>query len=171
MVASFQFSAPRVTENDRPGANLWVCLQGCPEGLRTSGQRNRIRLRMRFYVVFYVVITGVIACVAALAQNSGSNVVPKDAQMGAFRRAFTGPALPKVNSRAMIFRVKPTGSQVPQKLDLRATVCAIPLLEAHGAQTNDRITRPFGGPEIDPKMAVAPAVPACPTGSATYVRP
>jgi len=40
--------------------------------------------------------------------------------------------------------------------------CAIPLLETHGKPTGDRIARSGGGPQIDPKMVVAPAVPACP---------
>jgi hypothetical protein len=43
-----------------------------------------------------------------------------------------------------------------------STVCAIPLLEAKIPPVHDAIARPGKGSGIDPKMVVAPSIPACP---------
>jgi hypothetical protein len=42
-----------------------------------------------------------------------------------------------------------------------ATTCAIPLLSVPLKPTHDRIAREVQRPDIDPKMSVAPRIPAC----------
>jgi hypothetical protein len=98
---------------------------------------------------------------AVLAQQASSNVVPKSAFDGAVWRAMSAPKLPAMSTgRPTIFRNAPA-----------STVCAIPLLEARVPPIHDRIVRFNESSSIDPKMAVAPRVPACPTDWAKPAKP
>jgi hypothetical protein len=119
----------------------------------------------------YQLLAGTLLSVAvAFAQAPGTNIIPDDAVRGAVNRAastmvvipnypmnaavgraLNSPKLPPLSNRRTIFVAKPP-----------LTTCAVPLLEAHGKKTNDRMARPTKAPEIDLKMAVAPPIPACP---------
>ena len=110
----------------------------------------------------YLMFAGTLFSVAAgLAQSPEPNVVPQENMNNAIQRAvgravtpgYVVPGTPQKSPRnPIIFRGRP----VPV-----STICAIPLLEAKGKPTNDRIARPGKGSAIDPKMAAAPRVPAC----------
>lgn len=80
------------------------------------------------------------------------NVVPEETQ-----RRLLHQSLAQAKLRQAV-QPRPTLLAGPAPI----TICAIPLLEAKLPPIRDAIARPGRGPEIDPKMAVAPRVPACP---------
>src|SRR5580698_6931648 len=104
---------------------------------------------MRCYLVL---VAGTLLSVAgAVAQQSapvptepaGSNVIPNAAMKGAIFRALSAPKVPRpLTTTPSTFRIAATTSNV----------CAIPLLEAHGTETHDRITVKSPAHPIDPKM-------------------
>jgi hypothetical protein len=100
----------------------------------------------------YKIVAGTLFSVAALfAQQTGSNVIPKGAMIGAIQRALTGPNLPLITRSPLLFRGAPTSS-----------VCVVPLRETSGTPTRDLIAPLFPSPQIDPHLTVAPRVPVCP---------
>ena len=106
---------------------------------------------MRCYVTAITLLFGV---TAARAQQGGSNVVPNDAQYGAFRRALNSPRLPPVTAGRNMFWVSPP-------IEATSKACAIHL-ETLGTPTNDKIAQSGPIPQVDPQMALAPPIPACP---------
>jgi hypothetical protein len=109
---------------------------------------------MRCYVVLMAgALFGVAGTLAQEAGSSVTNVIPEEAMKGAIFRAVSAPKVPQpLTTRPSTFRISPTTSNV----------CAIPLLEARGTPTHDRIEIKGQLQRIDPKMALAPRVPACP---------
>ena len=102
---------------------------------------------MRYPLVLAITLFGV---VAAQQGPAPTNVVPRQNMNTAVRRALTSAKDPRAMTGQQIFRKAP----MPK-------VCAIPLLEARKTETHDRIDGAPANPAIDPKMVVAPAVPAC----------
>jgi hypothetical protein len=101
---------------------------------------------------------------AALAQQTGPNVVPNGAINGALRRAFQFPVIPPPGPIKTTFRAPLVANRTAMNLIKPAPVCAIPLLEAKGTPTHDQINVRAPETHIDPQMAKAPRVPACPSG-------
>ena len=109
-----------------------------------------------------MIVAGTLLSVAAVfSQQAGptpesENVVPKDALDAAVYRAL--------NSQPPHFNPPPIVSgQKPAFFLTGPNVCAIPLIKVPVKPTHDRISRRKLSPSVDPKMVVAPKVPACPT--------
>jgi hypothetical protein len=115
---------------------------------------------MRCYLVLVGTLFGV---TAALAQQTGPNVVPNGAINGAVRRAFQFPVIPPPGPIKTTFRAPLVANRATINLLKPAPICAIPLLEAKGTPTHDHINMRAPDTQIDPRMARAPAVPACPS--------
>jgi hypothetical protein len=98
----------------------------------------------------------------ALAQSTGSNVVPKQAIQGAVRRALLSPNPPVVKRQLQRFRI-------PAARLAMAHDCAIPLRQTPGTDTGDQMARE--GISLDLKMAMTPRVPACPGQASAHKRP
>jgi hypothetical protein len=111
----------------------------------------------------YMVLAGTLFSVAAaLAQQTGPNVVPNGAINGAVRRALHLPVIPPPGPVRTTFSAPLIANRNINLIE-PAPLCAIPLLEAKPAPTNDRIDGHTPDPHIDPRMAKAPRVPACPS--------
>ena len=116
---------------------------------------------MRSYLIFAGTL---LSAAAAIAQQTGPNIVPQRALDSAFQRALKTPSLPDLTDRKTTFSRPGAAGQKPLVLMAPASkTCAIPLLPVHGDPTHDRIATAHADPGIDPKMAVAPRVPVCPT--------
>jgi hypothetical protein len=92
------------------------------------------------------------------AELNGGNAVPQENLNRVLQRAFTpgiGSGIPR-----LLLPVPTLLPPAPQAL--KSKVCAVPLLETRGKETNDPIAHPTPAPLIDPKIAHAPPVPACP---------
>jgi hypothetical protein len=89
---------------------------------------------------------------SAIAQE-GSDVVPKDVLHLDFQRALQSLRLSYATTKPDVW-ITPSIEASPK--------CAIRLLEVPTTPTDDRIAVPVPIPLIDPKMAVAPLIPACP---------
>jgi hypothetical protein len=127
----------------------------------------------------YRLLAGALLSVAAVyAQQPGSNIVPDEAMRGAVNRALGNPLPPPLTpGRATYFVIPPLSvkmaagraltsqSQRPQVTErlmmLQEKNCAVPLLEAKGKETNDRISHPVKNPDIDPRIRAKPRAPAC----------
>ena len=129
--------------------------------MNKSGSKplNRLytSLRMRSLLLVAMALGSV---PAAFPQPPGVNVVPNGAITGTFRRALVWQPQAQTRTYSLPFRAQPPRRELILRSPV-ARVCAVPLLPAHPADTHDRMARPGRGPEIDPKMAAAPAVPAC----------
>ena len=118
----------------------------------------------------YVIVAGALfSVVAAVAQVPGPNVVPNEAINGAVWRALALPVIPPVTGSKTVFRAPLVNG--PQTVLMAPEICAVPLVETRGTPTNDRIAGRVPDPRIDPKMAVAPRIPACPSIPAASRRP
>ena len=104
-----------------------------------------------------------LSAAAIFSQQAGTNIVPESAMNGAVQRALTGPMLPQASNTPTTFNLP--GPRPRVLISKAPKVCAVPLLQAPRKETHDPIARLKTDPKIDPKMAVAPAIPACPMAS------
>jgi hypothetical protein len=94
--------------------------------------------------------------------GGGQNMIPNDAKKNAIERAYTINNLGEGNGSWVLQAPGKKAVFNPAKV-LESKTCAIPLLIARGKPTNDPIAKARVNPAIDPKMADAPRVPACPS--------
>jgi hypothetical protein len=113
---------------------------------------------------YFIALTLLLGVAASFAQQPGSNVVPKEALNGAILRALNSPTLPPLTTTPRLFRAAPP-------VEKFASACAVRLLETPGTPTNDKMAYPGPSPAIDPHMAVAPPIPACPENPAPPAKP
>lgn len=107
----------------------------------------------------YMIAVGTLLCVAL---GFGQNVISNDAMKNAIERAYTISNLGEGNG-AWVFKA-PGQKPVFNPMSLGGSnTCGIPLLITTGKLTHDPIARARVNPAIDPKMSVAPPVPACPS--------
>jgi hypothetical protein len=153
-------------------------MTGGLNGVAQASQKEYTILRMRCYII----VVGTLFSVAAgFSQQVGAGVIEfrNEAMRNAVQRALEAPLVPPVTQTPGMFRSAfLTGSQPAFQSALRngpgadasprilllqsATVCAIPLVEAHGKPTNDHNAVPPNRPRIDAGMAVLPPIPVCP---------
>lgn len=104
----------------------------------------------------FALVAGLLSgCFLAFGQQAElkphpKNAVPQESLNRALRRALTPW----------------NGSGAPRQLVpgpvLESRVCAVPLLETRGTETNDPIAHAAPAPFIDPKIVHGPTIPACP---------
>jgi hypothetical protein len=124
-------------------------------GWYCKNERYKITAKMRTSLVLASTFVAVAFGQPATPVPELRNVVPQDAMNGAVARAIGTPRLPVQSARPpVVLRTQP--------MQPVAKTCAIPLLNAPGKPTHDPIARRKPSAAIDPKMAKAPAVPACP---------
>jgi hypothetical protein len=105
-----------------------------------------------------IAVGALLSVVPGFAQN----VISNDAMKNAVERTYTISNLGEGNG-TWVFKapgLKPVFN--PAKV-FESKTCAIPLLITTGKLTHDPIARARVNPAIDPKMAVPPRVPACPS--------
>lgn len=111
----------------------------------------------------YLIVAGTLLSMGvAFTQQTDSNprklnVVPQEAMNEAIYRALARPK-PMAPLRAAPRIVRPGQSQIDL---LMPKACAVPLLDARGKPTGDRMSRSVNK-GTDPRIVVPPPVPACP---------
>lgn len=107
----------------------------------------------------YRIAVGALLCVVP---GFAQNVISNDAMKNAVERAYTISNLGEGNG-TWVFKAPGPKPVFNLAKIFPSRTCAIPLLITTGKPTNDPIARARVNPAIDPKMAVAPRIPACPS--------